>query len=87
MAPKPTLDDHCALELHRSKSYIVNLIDRALSKELGTVPNERTKKQVKINFVYCDDYDANSNCELHDVLHIPRLLLLFYYLMSQNNYD
>ncbi|XP_050294039.1 uncharacterized protein LOC126734440 [Anthonomus grandis grandis] len=32
------MDDHCALDLHRSKSYIVDLIDRALSKELGTVP-------------------------------------------------
>ncbi|CAG9835673.1 unnamed protein product [Diabrotica balteata] len=35
------LDDHHALELHKSKSYIVNLIDRALSKELGTVPCDR----------------------------------------------
>nr|CAH7713609.1 unnamed protein product [Callosobruchus chinensis] len=42
----PPLDDMCALELHRSKSYIVNLIDRALSKELGTVPNERSRREV-----------------------------------------
>ncbi|XP_074028497.1 uncharacterized protein isoform X2 [Leptinotarsa decemlineata] len=42
---KPTMDDHCALELHRSKSYIVNLIDRALSKELGTVPGERSRRK------------------------------------------
>ncbi|KAK4875579.1 hypothetical protein RN001_012001 [Aquatica leii] len=33
-------DDNGVLELHRSKSYIVNLIDRALSKELGTIPDE-----------------------------------------------
>ncbi|CAH1134870.1 unnamed protein product [Ceutorhynchus assimilis] len=33
-----SLDDNCALDLHRSKSYIVDLIDKALSKELGTVP-------------------------------------------------
>lgn len=39
-------DDHTAMELHRSKSYIVNLIDRALSRELGTIPEERTSKQV-----------------------------------------
>lgn len=45
---KPTLDDNCALELHKSKSYIVNLIDRALSKELGTVPNNRCHKEVSI---------------------------------------
>ncbi|KAG5881626.1 hypothetical protein JTB14_019185 [Gonioctena quinquepunctata] len=42
---KPPMDDHCALELHRSKSYIVNLIDRALSKELGTVPGERSRRK------------------------------------------
>ncbi|KAJ8960012.1 hypothetical protein NQ318_009448 [Aromia moschata] len=48
-APKPPLDDNCALELHRSKSYIVNLIDRALSKELGTVPNERRKEFDNMN--------------------------------------
>lgn len=29
------------LDLHASKSYIVDLIDRALSKELGTAPEER----------------------------------------------
>ncbi|XP_060528690.1 uncharacterized protein LOC132703450 isoform X2 [Cylas formicarius] len=34
------LDDHGALELHRCKSYIVDLIDRALSRELGTVPRD-----------------------------------------------
>ncbi|XP_057658078.1 uncharacterized protein LOC130895003 isoform X2 [Diorhabda carinulata] len=39
------LDDHCALELHKSKSYIVNLIDRALSKELGTVPGDRNRNE------------------------------------------
>ncbi|KAF5285940.1 hypothetical protein FQR65_LT13033 [Abscondita terminalis] len=33
-------DDNGVMELHRSKSYIVNLIDRALSKELGTIPDE-----------------------------------------------
>ncbi|KAJ8917770.1 hypothetical protein NQ315_010676 [Exocentrus adspersus] len=42
---KPPLDDHCALELHRSKSYIVNLIDKALSKELGTVPSNRSYRE------------------------------------------
>ncbi|KAJ8977530.1 hypothetical protein NQ317_010050, partial [Molorchus minor] len=47
--PKPPLDDICALELHRSKSYIVNLIDRALSKELGTVPSERRKEFDNMN--------------------------------------
>lgn len=36
-----TMDDHGALDLHKSKSYIVDLIDRALSKELGTVPREQ----------------------------------------------
>lgn len=35
------VDECSALELHRSKSYIVSLIDRALSKELGTLPDER----------------------------------------------
>nr|CAI5836296.1 unnamed protein product [Callosobruchus analis] len=42
----PPLDDLGALELHRSKSYIVNLIDRALSKELGTVPSDRSRREV-----------------------------------------
>ncbi|XP_044753249.1 uncharacterized protein LOC123312813 isoform X2 [Coccinella septempunctata] len=41
-----TLDDTSALDLHRSKSYIVNLIDRALSKELGTVANEKQEKDL-----------------------------------------
>ncbi|XP_076265276.1 uncharacterized protein LOC143199377 [Rhynchophorus ferrugineus] len=36
-----SLDDHCALDLHRSKSYIVDLIDKALSKELGTIPRQQ----------------------------------------------
>ncbi|KAF2893122.1 hypothetical protein ILUMI_13049 [Ignelater luminosus] len=36
-----TVDDCSAMELHRSKSYIVSLIDRALSKELGTLTDER----------------------------------------------
>ncbi|CAH2001395.1 unnamed protein product [Acanthoscelides obtectus] len=45
------LDDVCALELHRSKSYIVNLIDRALSKELGTVPSERSRREVGISLM------------------------------------
>lgn len=36
-----------ALELHKSKSYIVNLIDRALSKELGTLPEIKFKEVVK----------------------------------------
>ncbi|ERL90467.1 hypothetical protein D910_07816 [Dendroctonus ponderosae] len=35
------MDDQCALDLHKSKSYIVDLIDRALSKELGTVPRDQ----------------------------------------------
>lgn len=39
-------DEHTAMELHRSKSYIVNLIDRALSRELGTIPEDRNTKQV-----------------------------------------
>ncbi|KAL1514255.1 hypothetical protein ABEB36_003542 [Hypothenemus hampei] len=34
------MDDQCALDLHKSKSYIVDLIDRALSKELGTIPRD-----------------------------------------------
>ncbi|CAG9861826.1 unnamed protein product [Phyllotreta striolata] len=41
-AARTMLDDTGALELHKSKSYIVNLIDRALSRELGTVPSGRT---------------------------------------------
>ncbi|KAK9877023.1 hypothetical protein WA026_016049 [Henosepilachna vigintioctopunctata] len=41
---KNSLDDIAALELHRSKSYIINLIDRALSKELGTIPEERISR-------------------------------------------
>ncbi|XP_049823580.1 uncharacterized protein LOC109603150 isoform X3 [Aethina tumida] len=45
-----TLDDNSALELHRSKSYIVNLIDRALSKELGTVPSSRWNEKQIENF-------------------------------------
>lgn len=36
-----------ALELHKSKSYIVNLIDRALSKELGTLPEIKYKETVR----------------------------------------
>lgn len=36
-----------ALELHKSKSYIVNLIDRALSKELGTLPEIKYKEIVR----------------------------------------
>lgn len=36
-----------ALELHKSKSYIVNLIDRALSKELGTLPEIKYKEAVR----------------------------------------
>lgn len=36
-----------ALELHKSKSYIVNLIDRALSKELGTLPEIKFKEVVE----------------------------------------
>ncbi|XP_045475371.1 uncharacterized protein LOC123681177 isoform X1 [Harmonia axyridis] len=44
-----TLDDTSALDLHRSKSYIVNLIDRALSKELGTMANERTERFQDLN--------------------------------------
>ncbi|XP_030768272.1 uncharacterized protein LOC115891833 [Sitophilus oryzae] len=39
------LDDNCALDLHRSKSYIVDLIDKALSRELGTVPREQLLHQ------------------------------------------
>lgn len=39
-------EEHTAMELHRSKSYIVNLIDRALSRELGTIPEDRSAKQV-----------------------------------------
>lgn len=37
-----------ALELHKSKSYIVNLIDRALSKELGTLPEIKFKEVVRV---------------------------------------
>lgn len=41
-----------ALELHKSKSYIVNLIDRALSKELGTLPEIKYKEMVlKISMI------------------------------------
>ncbi|XP_044263649.1 uncharacterized protein LOC123010645 [Tribolium madens] len=43
---KPPLDDNSALELHKSKSYIVSLIDKALSRELGTVPGDKcTRKE------------------------------------------
>ncbi|XP_025832627.1 uncharacterized protein LOC112905104 isoform X2 [Agrilus planipennis] len=38
---KLNANESYSMELHRSKSYIVNLIDRALSKELGTVPEDR----------------------------------------------
>lgn len=41
------MDDQCALDLHKSKSYIVDLIDRALSKELGTVPRDQTVSCLK----------------------------------------
>lgn len=47
LSPKPShhskigLDPTAAMELHKSKSYIVSLIDRALSKELGTVPEAK----------------------------------------------
>lgn len=43
--PRIPLDE--ALQLHKSKSYIVNLIDRALSKELGTLPEVRYKELVR----------------------------------------
>lgn len=47
------LDDTSALDLHRSKSYIVNLIDRALSKELGTISNEeKGRVNIKNQFLY-----------------------------------
>lgn len=39
------MDDQCALDLHRSKSYIVDLIDRALSKELGTMPRGQSVRK------------------------------------------
>ncbi|XP_068897733.1 uncharacterized protein [Tenebrio molitor] len=42
---KPPLDDNSALELHKSKSYIVSLIDKALSKELGTVPGDKCSRK------------------------------------------
>jgi hypothetical protein len=46
---KPPLDDNSALELHKSKSYIVSLIDKALSKELGTVPGDKcSRKEVRL---------------------------------------
>lgn len=35
--------DEKAANIHRSKSFIINLIDRALSKELGTVPDSQIK--------------------------------------------
>lgn len=44
--PPPPLyhaDDHSAIEIHQSKSYIVNLIDRALSREFRTLPEDRAK--------------------------------------------
>lgn len=44
-------DRTVALELHRSKSYIIKLIDRALSKELGTAPEPRLTVEVINNFL------------------------------------
>lgn len=47
LSPRPSqhskvgLDPTAAMELHKSKSYIVSLIDRALSKELGTAPEPK----------------------------------------------
>lgn len=35
--------DEKAANIHRSKSFIINLIDRALSKELGTLPDSQMK--------------------------------------------
>lgn len=49
---KPPLDDNSALELHKSKSYIVSLIDKALSKELGTVPGDKCTRQ-EVNIIAC----------------------------------
>ncbi|GLV35848.1 hypothetical protein CBL_09915 [Carabus blaptoides fortunei] len=57
--PAPALcnDEQTALELHRSKSYIVHLIDRALSRELGTIPEEKSSKQYV-------DLNPVSACEM-----------------------
>lgn len=41
ISEQKSLDDNSALELHKSKSYIVSLIDKALSKELGTIPGDK----------------------------------------------
>lgn len=38
---KGALDPASVMELHKSKSYIISLIDRALSKELGTIPEPK----------------------------------------------
>lgn len=38
---KSALDPQSVMELHKSKSYIISLIDRALSKELGTIPEPK----------------------------------------------
>lgn len=43
------LDDVCALELHRSKTYIIDLIDKALSRELGTIP---AKNLNEVNIIH-----------------------------------
>lgn len=55
-------DEQTALELHRSKSYIVHLIDRALSRELGTIPEEKSSKQVS----------DSKNLTIYMIIHFVR---------------
>lgn len=68
-------DDHSAIEIHQSKSYIVNLIDRALSREFKTLPEVRSNKNCNINVSQnkagCKESDASfflqqcTSCSSH----------------------
>ncbi|KAL3267944.1 hypothetical protein HHI36_007081 [Cryptolaemus montrouzieri] len=53
-----------ALELHRSKSYIVNLIDRALSKELGTTHKVRIEEDQFQSFTPAKAVYHINRCEM-----------------------
>ncbi|KAF5273780.1 hypothetical protein FQA39_LY00895 [Lamprigera yunnana] len=62
-------DENAVMELHKSKSYIVNLIDRALSRELGTVPDnfyQDVRKEIyqfDTNHAACAIKKSDKRCE------------------------
>ncbi|KAK5644782.1 hypothetical protein RI129_006082 [Pyrocoelia pectoralis] len=61
----PVSDDNGIMELHRSKSYIVNLIDRALSRELGT-PTDEIYPPVPKEIAQVNARQASGTIRKHD---------------------